>query len=39
MPIACEPGVANGIKQACDLAQPLADLHYQWHIDDPKLLS
>jgi anti-sigma factor RsiW len=32
-------GVANGIKQTCDLAQPLADLHYQRHIDDPKLLS
>jgi hypothetical protein len=27
-------GVANGVEQARDLAQPLADTHYERHIDD-----
>lgn len=30
--------IANGVEQTRDLAQPLADVHYQRHIDDGGLL-
>ncbi len=32
-------GVASGMEQTRDLAQPLADAHYQRHIDDEGMLS
>lgn len=32
-------GVADGMKQVRDLAQPLADAHYHRHVDDSGMLS
>ncbi len=32
-------GVATGMKQTRDLAQPLADAHYHRHIDDQNMLA
>lgn len=37
--LALRAGVADGMEQAFDLAQPLADTHYQRHIDDSGMLS
>jgi len=37
--LALRAGVADGMKQVRDLAQPLADAHYQRHIDDSGMLS
>jgi hypothetical protein len=37
--LALRAGIEGGLQQTRDWAQPLADIHYQRHIDDQGMLS